>query len=173
MCCRNLTIPQGGLFSPASAPGATYLIETNPAFTNQKSFISSDYYLQQLGLNPQTVEKRLGDGLYEQQLVQNQITSLTGKAVLGPYTDTQSMYEALMAAGASLAQSLDLPLGMSLSAAQVAALTSNVIIMQTEVGGRPVRAGAGRLSREGQSAGHERAADRGDRHRFAERADLQ
>ncbi|MGF6572677.1 filamentous hemagglutinin [Paraburkholderia sp. GAS333] len=129
----NLTIPQGGLFHRDTAPNAPYLIETNPAFTSQTSFISSNYYLQQLGLNPQAVEKRLGDGLYEQQLVQNQITSLTGKAVLGPYSDTQSMYEALLGAGASLAQSLDLPLGMSLSAAQVAALTSNVIIMQTEV----------------------------------------
>ncbi len=130
---QNLTVPQGGLFSPATAPGATYLIETNPAFTNQKTFISSDYYLQQLGLNPQTTEKRLGDGFYEQQLVRNQITSLTGKAVLGPYTDTQSMYESLLAAGASLSQSLNLPLGMSLSPEQVAQLTSNVIIMQTEV----------------------------------------
>ncbi|WP_408733979.1 beta strand repeat-containing protein, partial [Paraburkholderia tropica] len=129
---QNLSIPQGGLFSPASAPGATYLIETNPAFTNQKTFISSDYYLQQLGLNPQTTIKRLGDGFYEQQLVRNQITSLTGKAVLGPYTDLQGMYESLLAAGASLSKSLDLPLGMSLTPEQVAALTSNVIIMQTE-----------------------------------------
>ncbi len=130
---QNLTVPQGGLFSPATAPGATYLIETNPAFTNQKTFISSDYYLQQLGLNPQTTEKRLGDGFYEQQLVRNQITSLTGKAVLGPYTDLQAMYRSLLAAGASLSQSLNLPLGMSLSPEQVAQLTSNVIIMQTEV----------------------------------------
>ncbi len=130
---QNLTIPQGGLFSPATAPGATYLIETNPAFTSQKTFISSDYYLQQLGLNPQTTEKRLGDGFYEQQLVRNQITSLTGKAVLGPYTDLQSMYQSLLAAGASLSQSLNLPLGMSLSPDQVAQLTSNVIIMQTEI----------------------------------------
>ncbi|WP_433704704.1 hemagglutinin repeat-containing protein [Paraburkholderia sacchari] len=130
---QNLTIPQGGLFSPATAPGATYVIETNPAFTSQKKFISSDYYLQQLGLNPQTTEKRLGDGFYEQQLVRNQITSLTGKAVLGPYTDLQSMYQSLLAAGASLSQSLDLPLGMSLSPEQVAQLTSNVIIMQTEI----------------------------------------
>jgi filamentous hemagglutinin len=129
----NLTVPQGGLFHLDTTPGAQYLIETNPAFTSQNSFLSSNYYLQQLGLNPQTTEKRLGDGFYEQQLVQNQITSLTGKAVLGPYTNTQSMYEALMASGASLAQSLDLPLGMGLSAAQVAALTSNVVIMQTEV----------------------------------------
>nr|WP_245643846.1 hemagglutinin repeat-containing protein [Paraburkholderia oxyphila] len=130
---QNLTIPQGGLFRPVSTPGADYLIETNPAFTNQKTFISSDYYLQQIGLNPQTTEKRLGDGFYEQQLVRNQITSLTGKAVLGPYTDTQAMYQALLAAGASLAQSLNLPFGVGLSAEQVAALTSNVVIMQTEI----------------------------------------
>ncbi|MBN3855055.1 filamentous hemagglutinin N-terminal domain-containing protein [Paraburkholderia sp. Ac-20340] len=130
---QNLSIPAGGLFSPATAPGATYLIETNPAFTNQKTFISSDYYLQQLGLNPQTTEKRLGDGFYEQQLVRNQITSLTGKAVLGPYTDLQSMYQAMLDAGASLSKTLNLPLGMSLSPEQVAALTSNVVIMQTEV----------------------------------------
>jgi len=129
----NLTIPQGGLFGPVSTPGASYLIETNPAFTSQKTFISSDYYLQQLGLNPQTTAKRLGDGFYEQQLVRNQITSLTGKAVLGPYTDLQSMYESLLAAGASLSKSLDLPLGMSLSPEQVAQLTGNVIIMQTQV----------------------------------------
>lgn len=129
----NLTIPQGGLFHRDTAPNAPYLIETNPAFTSAASFISSDYYLNQLGLNPQNVEKRLGDGLYEEQLVQNQITSLTGKAVLGPYTDTQAMYEALMSAGASLAESLNLPLGMALSADQVAALTSNVVIMQTEI----------------------------------------
>ncbi|MFM2464003.1 hemagglutinin repeat-containing protein [Paraburkholderia sp. RL17-368-BIF-A] len=130
---QNLTVPQGGLFRPASAPGAGYLIETNPAFTNQKTFISSDYYLQQLGVNPQTTEKRLGDGFYEQQLVRNQVTSLTGKAVLGPYTDLQSMYQSLLAAGASLSQSLNLPLGMSLSPEQVTALTGNVVIMQTEM----------------------------------------
>ncbi|CAB4048461.1 hemagglutinin repeat-containing protein [Paraburkholderia phenoliruptrix] len=129
---HNLSVPQGGLFHPATAPGATYLIETNPAFTNQKTFISSDYYLRQLGLNPQTTEKRLGDGFYEQQLVRNQITSLTGKAVLGPYTDLQSMYQAMLDAGASLSKTLNLPLGMSLSPEQVAALTSNVVIMQTE-----------------------------------------
>ncbi|MDR6419071.1 filamentous hemagglutinin family protein, partial [Paraburkholderia phenoliruptrix] len=129
---HNLSVPQGGLFHPATAPGATYLIETNPAFTNQKTFMSSDYYLQQLGLNPQTTEKRLGDGFYEQQLVRNQITSLTGKAILGPYTDLEGLYEALLAAGASLSKTLNLPLGMSLSPEQVAALTSNVVIMQTE-----------------------------------------
>ncbi|WP_232451674.1 hemagglutinin repeat-containing protein [Burkholderia ubonensis] len=136
---NNLTIAQGGLFKPTTAPNAPYVIETNPAFTNQKRFISSDYFFGQLGVDLTHIPKRLGDGFYEQQLVRNEITSLTGKAVLGPYTDLQSMYESLMAAGASLSKSLNLPLGMSLSPEQVSQLTSNVILMETRVvGGQSV-----------------------------------
>lgn len=136
---NNLTLAQGGLFKPTTAPNAPYVIETNPAFTNQKNFISSDYFFQQIGVDLTHIPKRLGDGFYEQQLVRNEITSLTGKAVLGPYTDTQSMYESLMAAGASLSKSLELPLGMSLSPEQVSQLTSNVILMETRVvGGQSV-----------------------------------
>ncbi|HDR9587679.1 TPA: hemagglutinin repeat-containing protein [Burkholderia stabilis] len=136
---NNLTIPQGGLYRPNPAPNPTYLIETNPAFTRMNNFLSSDYYLNQIGVNPLTTEKRLGDGFYEQQLVRNQVTQLTGKAVLGQYTDLEGMYQSLMAAGAELSKSLNLPLGMSLSPQQVAALTTNVIIMQTEtVGGQQV-----------------------------------
>ncbi|WP_186055814.1 hemagglutinin repeat-containing protein [Burkholderia gladioli] len=130
---NNLTIPQGGLFKPTAAPNASYVIETNPAFTNQKNFISSDYFFSQIGVDLMHIPKRLGDGFYEQQLVRNQVTSLTGKAVLGPYADLQTMYESLMAAGADLSKSLDLPIGASLSADQVARLTSNVILMETRV----------------------------------------
>ncbi|WP_369063044.1 hemagglutinin repeat-containing protein [Burkholderia gladioli] len=130
---NNLTIPQGGLFKPTAAPNASYVIETNPAFTNQKNFISSDYFFSQIGVDLTHIPKRLGDGFYEQQLVRNQVTSLTGKAVLGPYADLQTMYESLMAAGADLSKSLDLPIGASLSADQVAKLTGNVILMETRV----------------------------------------
>ncbi|UVT02203.1 contact-dependent inhibition toxin BcpA [Burkholderia glumae] len=130
---NNLTIAQGGLFKATAAPNARYVIETNPAFTNQKNFISSDYFFSQIGVDLTHVPKRLGDGFYEQQLVRNQVTSLTGKAVLGPYADLQTMYESLMEAGADLSKSLDLPIGASLSADQVAKLTSNVILMETRV----------------------------------------
>ncbi|KVL01891.1 hemagglutinin repeat-containing protein [Burkholderia cepacia] len=130
---NNLTIPQGGLFKPTTAPNASYVIETNPAFTNQKNFISSDYFFGQLGVDLTHVPKRLGDGFYEQQLVRNQVTSLTGKAVLGPYANLDTMYQSLMAAGADLSKSLDLPIGASLSADQVSKLTSNVIMMETRV----------------------------------------
>ncbi|WP_342310466.1 hemagglutinin repeat-containing protein [Burkholderia pyrrocinia] len=130
---NNLTIPQGGLFKPTTTPNASYVIETNPAFTNQKNFISSDYFFGQLGVDLTHIPKHLGDGFYEQQLVRNEITSLTGKAVLGPYTDLQTMYQSLMAAGADLSKSLDLAVGASLSAEQVSKLTSNVSMMETRV----------------------------------------
>ncbi|WP_438820738.1 hemagglutinin repeat-containing protein [Burkholderia metallica] len=130
---NNLTIPQGGLYRPTTAPNANYVIETNPSFTNQKNFISSDYFFGQLGVDLTHIPKRLGDGFYEQQLVRNQVTALTGKAVLGPYADLQTMYQSLMTAGADLSKSLDLPMGASLSAEQVSKLTSNVIMMETRV----------------------------------------
>ncbi|MDN7560188.1 hemagglutinin repeat-containing protein [Burkholderia orbicola] len=130
---NNLTIPQGGLYRPTTAPNANYVIETNPAFTNQKNFISSDYFFGQLGVDLTHIPKRLGDGFYEQQLVRNQVTSLTGKAVLGPYADLQTMYQSLMTAGADLSKSLDLPMGASLSAEQVSKLTGNVIMMETRM----------------------------------------
>ncbi len=130
---NNLTIPQGGLYRPTTAPNANYVIETNPSFTNQKNFISSDYFFGQIGVDLTHIPKRLGDGFYEQQLVRNQVTALTGKAVLGPYADLQTMYQSLMVAGADLSKSLDLPMGASLSAEQVSKLTSNVIMMETRV----------------------------------------
>ncbi|HHX4163205.1 TPA: hemagglutinin repeat-containing protein [Burkholderia contaminans] len=129
----NLAIPQGGLYRPSQSPNASYVIETNPAFTNQKTFLSSDYFFNQIGVDLTHVPKRLGDGFYEQQLVRNEVTALTGKAVLGPYTDLQAMYQSLMGAGADLAKSLNLPVGASLSADQVSKLTGNVIMMETRV----------------------------------------
>ncbi|WDR86091.1 hemagglutinin repeat-containing protein [Burkholderia ambifaria] len=130
---NNLTIPQGGLYRPDTSPNASYAIETNPAFTNQKNFISSDYFFGQLGVDLTHIPKRLGDGFYEQQLVRNEVTALTGRAVLGPYTDLETMYQSLMAAGAGLSKALALPIGASLSADQVSKLTSNVIMMETRV----------------------------------------
>jgi len=67
----DLVLPGSALYSYHAALGASYLVETDPRFTSHAQFISSDYMLGQLGLDPQTVEKRLGDGLYEQQLVMN------------------------------------------------------------------------------------------------------
>ncbi|WP_345891761.1 hemagglutinin repeat-containing protein [Burkholderia sp. Tr-860] len=130
---NNIALPKGGLFSVATAPKAPYLVETNPAFTSAQQWLSSDYYFQQAGMDPAKVQLRLGDGFYEQKLVQDQIMAMTGKSVLTNYADTQAEYQALMTSGAQLAKALDLAPGTGLSPEQVAQLTSNVVIMQDQV----------------------------------------
>ncbi|VVN09878.1 hypothetical protein PS682_03825 [Pseudomonas fluorescens] len=55
--------------------GPKYLVETNSAFTDLKQFMSSDYLLGKLGYDPETSWKRLGDGLYEQRLIQQAVTA--------------------------------------------------------------------------------------------------
>lgn len=46
-----------------------FLIETDPRFANYRQWLSSDYMLQQLSLDPSVTQKRLGDGFYEQKLI--------------------------------------------------------------------------------------------------------
>src|SRR5262249_40007647 len=45
----------------------------------------------------------------------------------------ESMYASLLAAGAALAKSIELPWGVALSAEQVSRLTGNVVLMETRV----------------------------------------
>ncbi|MCC8396671.1 hemagglutinin repeat-containing protein [Paraburkholderia sp. MMS20-SJTR3] len=123
----DIRLPTSGLYTYQSAPDASYLVVTDPRLTSYTSFISSDYMLQQLGLNPQRVEKRLGDGMYEEQLVGEQITQLTGRVYLEGYTDNLEQYQALMTSGVNVAQQFGLVPGIALTAAQMDALTSDIV----------------------------------------------
>lgn len=115
------------LYRPGAAPSATYYIETDPAFVNYRLFLSSDYMLGRLTMDPQRAQKRLGDGYYEQQLVNDQILRLTGRKNLGAYASNEDQYRALMDAGVTYAQSVNLTPGIALSAAQMAQLTSDMV----------------------------------------------
>lgn len=123
----NLKLPVNGLYTVQTAPAAPYLIATDPALTSYGRFISSSYMLGQLGLNPQTTEKRLGDGAYEENLVMNQVTQLTGRTFLTGYSDNLDEYTALMNNGVAYAKSFDLTPGVALSAAQMQQLTTNMV----------------------------------------------
>ncbi|CBJ49649.1 hemagglutinin repeat-containing protein [Ralstonia solanacearum] len=123
----NLTLPLNGLFHFQPAPSATYLVATDARFTQYTKFISSDYMLGALGLNPQQTQKRLGDGFYEEKLVRDQITQLTGRTFLAGYTDQLNEYRALMDAGVTYAKAFNLTPGIGLSDAQMQQLTSNMV----------------------------------------------
>ncbi|WP_199027150.1 hemagglutinin repeat-containing protein [Ralstonia sp. ASV6] len=125
----NFTLPTNGLFHINPVPGPGYLIETDPRFTNRGIFISSDYMLGRLGIDPALTQKRLGDGFYEQKLVNDQITQLTGRRYLQGYASAEDEYRALMESGASVAKSFSLVPGMALTDTQMAALTQDIVWM--------------------------------------------
>ncbi|MGY1490513.1 two-partner secretion domain-containing protein [Methylobacillus pratensis] len=122
------------LFHPAPDATASYLIETDPQFASYRAWLSSDYMMQQLSFDPAITQKRLGDGFYEQRLVREQIAELTGRRFLDGYANDEAQYQALMSAGLTQADSLQLIPGIALSAEQVAQLTSDIVwLVEQEV----------------------------------------
>jgi len=123
----SVTVSNSALYKVTSNPSANYLIATDPKFTNYQTWIGSDYLLAQLNLDPTTTQKRLGDAFYEQQLVQQQVSALTGKRFLTGYQNEQDQYQALMTNGATFARAHQLTVGVSLTADQMAQLTTDIV----------------------------------------------
>ncbi|SEP27465.1 two-partner secretion domain-containing protein [Propionispora vibrioides] len=127
------------IFSIHTEPSAKYLIETNEKFANYHNFLSSDYLLERIKTNPEKVMKRLGDGYYEQQLVTEQITEMTGKKLLTNYGSELEQYKALMENAAVFADTYNLSVGVALTKEQMALLTSDIVwLVEEEINGEKV-----------------------------------
>lgn len=124
-----LYVPTSGLYTIHTQPGQRYLVETDARFANYQNFLSSDYMLSRLTLDPQGIQKRLGDGFYEQKLITDQITGLTGRRHLGQNLNAEEQYKSLMDSGVAVAMQFNLVPGVALSASQMAALTSDIVWM--------------------------------------------
>jgi hypothetical protein len=83
--------------------------------------------LNRLGLNPQIVEKRLGDAAYEQNLVRDQLFALTGRRLLNNSTSEMAQYQSLMDGAYAANEAFHFTLGVALTAAQVAQLTTDIV----------------------------------------------
>ncbi len=115
-------------FSADSEHG--YLIETDPAFTNYKNFISSDYMLSKLQMATDgTTTTRLGDGFYEQKLIQDQMLDLTGAQYLDESQDAEAQYIALMDNGINAQNDLQLSVGIALTSEQIESLNQPIVWM--------------------------------------------
>ncbi|MBN45208.1 MAG: adhesin [Methylophaga sp.] len=126
---NSATVPvvTSSLFQPNPDVAADYLIETNPRFANYRSWLSSNYMLQQLAFDPATMQKRLGDGFYEQRLVREQVAQLTGRRFLDGHANDEAQYQALMTSALTQVSGLQLIPGVALSAEQMAQLTSDIV----------------------------------------------
>ena len=135
----TVTLPQSGLYTVQTNPGSPYLIETDPRFTRYSQFISSDYMMDQLAIDPSDMRKRLGDGFYEQRTVLDQIASLTGRRFLDDNTDALAQYRTLMDAGVQVARQFDLSVGIALTPGQMANLTQDMVwLVSATVDGQQV-----------------------------------
>jgi filamentous hemagglutinin len=128
-------LPVASVFTPRPEPTAMYLVETDPQFTDQKQWLSSDVQLARMGVDPAMAQKRVGDGFYEQMLVRDQIIKLTGYRTFEGYRDDTAQYAALLASGVVFAQKHNLRPGVALTPAQMAQLTSPLVWLVQ----RPVR----------------------------------
>ena len=126
---NNIQLPINSLYS-TQPNNPNYLIETDPAFTNYRRWLGSDYLLA--AFDPVNKHKRLGDGYYEQKLVNEQIARLTGYRRLDGYDNDEDQLKALMDAGITFARSQQLVPGVALSAAQVAQLTSDIVWLENQ-----------------------------------------
>ncbi|WP_281661652.1 two-partner secretion domain-containing protein, partial [Microvirgula aerodenitrificans] len=120
-------VAPGSLFRPAPDPSARYLVETDPAFANYRTWMSSDYLFDQLRTDPSSVQKRLGDGFYEQKLVREQVAQLTGRRFLNGYASDEAQYRALLDNAVTYASKWDLRPGVALTPEQMARLTSDIV----------------------------------------------
>ena len=110
-------------------PNTSYVIETDPNFTNRRNFLSSDYVLSRLKLDPMNIQKRLGDGYYEQQLVMQEIMRQTGKSRLQSGLSAEEQYRQLMDAGISVTTSQSIVLGRGLTEAEQKNLKEDVVLL--------------------------------------------
>ncbi|HHZ8343482.1 TPA: DUF637 domain-containing protein, partial [Pseudomonas aeruginosa] len=118
-----------------------YLIETNPALTELKQFLNSDYLLSGLGMNPDASKKRLGDGLYEQRLIRDAVVARTGQRYIDGLSSDEALFRYLMDNAIAYKDKLQLQLGVGLSAEQMAALTHDIVwLEEVEVNGEKVLA---------------------------------
>ncbi|MGU3347441.1 two-partner secretion domain-containing protein [Pseudomonas monsensis] len=130
---------QGVPASTGHSSPQKYLVETNPVLTDLKQFMSSDYLLSNLGYDPDQSAKRLGDGFYEQTLIQQAVVARTGQRFIDGQTSNDGLFKYLMDNALASKNELNLAVGVSLTSEQVAALTHDIVWMETaEVNGEQV-----------------------------------
>ena len=128
----GLSLPTEALYQIHPDITANALIETDSAFTNRKNFLSSQYMIDALANDPERRLKRLGDGFYEQHLINEQIVSATGKQYLEGYTDNEAEYKALLEAGIAFGKTFKLAPGIALSKEQMEAITTDMVWLETK-----------------------------------------
>ncbi|TFY97334.1 hemagglutinin repeat-containing protein [Ramlibacter rhizophilus] len=126
----TITAPANQLFRTDPA-GRGPLVQTDAAFTEGQTYASSADYLGAFRLDASFHGRLYGDGFAEQRLVDDQVLALTGRRFLSDYGSSQDQFRALLDAGVLHARAHQLTPGVALSAEQMAALTTDIVWLET------------------------------------------
>jgi len=142
----NIVLPSNpnGYFVTTKSSDSHYLVETNPLYLNVPggaNGLSSDYLSQQLGYDPDSLLKRLGDGGYEEYLIRQQLSARTGRSILAGYASSGEQMTKFMDNAVAQSKELGLVLGQEPTAEQLSHLGSDIVwLVETVVGGSKVLA---------------------------------
>ena len=122
------------VFSPKY--DAPYVIETNPMFVDPGLFYGSQYFLDRVDLTSggkPSIETRLGDAFFENQLIRQQIQAATNRFILShQYANEAEQQLALYNNALDEARALGLIVGVPLTPDQIKRLKRDLIWLVTE-----------------------------------------
>ena len=135
----SLPVSDYGQYIVTKDPNSKYLVESNPLYGENSDVIGSDYLQDKLGINPDQLMKRLGDNGYEMNLVQQQLISTLGTAVLYANSSMADQMQKLFDQASDQKSTLGLEYGKALTADQISNLKQDIVWMvTTEVAGQKV-----------------------------------
>lgn len=127
-----INIPNSALYIINADDPNLPLIQTDPAFTNYKQWLGSDYMLKALQSDPNHIHKRLSDGYGEQTRIKDQYYLLTGRHINTDYRSNEEAYKALMDNGITAAKQFGYTLGTALTPDQMANLSTDIVWLVKE-----------------------------------------
>lgn len=141
----NTGQPDNALFSDLYAmlgkQGIAPPQENRAQFTDESTFIGSAYFLSRLNLRPEQDYRFLGDAAFDTRYVSNAVIQQTGQRYISGTGSDLTQMKTLIGNAAAAQTKLGLKFGVSLTAAQVAALDNSLLWWEEiDVGGEKVLA---------------------------------
>ena len=124
----DIRLPQDSRFKLNPEANSPYWYGQNN-LPGYHDWLGSDYLQNQLRYNGEWRLKRLGDGYYEQQLVKEQVMSLTGRRYVVGFDSDEAQYRELMNNAVDYAKAFNLRPGIGLTASQMSRLTRDMVWM--------------------------------------------
>jgi filamentous hemagglutinin len=119
--------------SEAGNPKFSYLIETNVKYIDLGYYCGSQYFFDRIGFSPERDIRLLGDAFYEERVVNRAILESTGRRYLNGAKDETEQMRILYDHSVTAMESLNLTIGVDLTAEQINNLKEDIIWYVEEI----------------------------------------